>query len=173
MIEHPYIDFDGDGHGDSYDTVVDNEGHYNFLHHDAHGHIDAVAYDNNHDGRIESMVIDANHDGTIDHVLDDTNGDGYMDKSSEIGNGYKPLEHPYIDFDGDGHGDSYRTFVDASGTQNFVHTDGHGHVDAIAMDRNHDGKIDAMYVDEDHDYRIDHLLTDTNGDGIMDQSVAV
>jgi hypothetical protein len=30
-----------------------------------------------------------------------------------------------------------------------------------------------MYVDEDHDYRIDHLLRDTNGDGIMDQSVAV
>ena len=32
--EHPWIDFDGDGHGDSYDTVQDDHGHYH-----AHGSI--------------------------------------------------------------------------------------------------------------------------------------
>jgi hypothetical protein len=173
MTDHVYIDFDGDGHGDSYDTVVDDQGHYNYLHHDAHGHIDAIAYDNNHDGLIDSMVVDTNHDGTIDHVLDDTNHDGRMDTSSPIGSGYVPLEHANVDFNGDGHYDSYRTFVDASGTQNFVHTDGHGHVDAVAFDRNHDGLMDSMYVDQDHNGTLDHLLTDTNRDGIMDQSVAI
>ncbi len=173
MIEHPYIDFDGDGHADNYDTAADSDGHYMFLHHDVHGHVDAIAYDNNHDGLIDSMVIDSNHDGTVDQVLDDTNHDGVMDTSSPVGGGYVPLEHPYIDFNGDGHGDSYTTYVDASGTQEFVHTDGHGHVDAIASDQNHDGLIDRMYVDLDHDGHLDHLLSDTNGDGIMDQSVAV
>ena len=37
MIEHPYIDFDGDGHADNYDTAADSDGHYMFLHHDVHG----------------------------------------------------------------------------------------------------------------------------------------
>jgi len=46
---------------------------------------------------------------------------------------------------GDGHGDSYTTYVDASGTQNFVHTDGHGHVDAIASDHNHDGLAEVRF----------------------------
>jgi hypothetical protein len=173
MLEHPYIDFDGDGHGDDYDSASDNHGHYVFLHHDAYGRVDALAYDNDHDGLIESMVVDANHDGTMDHVLDDTNGDGIMDTANPVGGGYVPLEHPYIDFDGDGHGDPYRTFVDASGTQNFVHTDGYGHVDAVAMDADHDGLIDKMYIDGDHDGHIDHLLYDTNHDGIMDLAVAV
>jgi hypothetical protein len=173
MIEHPYIDFDGDGHGDQYDTAVDDNGHYVFVHHDHYGHVDALAYDNNHDGRIDSMVVDANHDGSMDHVLDDTNGDGIMDTSSPTGAGYVPLQHPYIDFNGDGYGDHYNTFIDNSGGQNYVHTDGYGHVDAVAFDGNHDGLIDRMYVDQDHDGHLDHKLTDTNGDGIMDSSVAI
>jgi hypothetical protein len=172
MIEHPYIDFDGDGHGDSYDTAADDHGHYAFLHHDAHGHVDAIAIDNNHDGLIDSMLVDNDHDGKMDHELVDDNHDGIMDSSTPISEGHDSLLHPYIDFDGDGHGDHYRTFSEG-GSQYFAHTDGHGHVDAIAIDNNHDGLIDSMEVDQDHDGRLDHLLTDVNGDGIMDTSVAV
>src|SRR6266498_4043803 len=174
MLEHPNIDFDGDGHFDNYDTVADNHGHYAFVHHDTHGHVDAIAYDNNHDGLIDEMLVDHNHDGTMDTHLTDTNHDGYMDHSSPYGTGGgQPVEHPYIDFDGDGHGDSYTSFNDGYGTENFLHTDGHGHVDAIAQDGNHDGLIDREYVDQDHDGRIDHLLTDNNHDGYMDHSTSV
>jgi hypothetical protein len=173
MHEHPYIDFDGDGHGDQYDTAVYPDGTHAFLHHDHYGHIDAIAYDYNHDGRIDTMVVDSNHDGTFDHVLTDTNGDGVMDTNSPYGGAHVPLEHPYIDFDGDGHGDHYRTVAYPGGTQAFVHTDHHGHVDAIAYDYNHDGRIDAMLVDSDHDGTFDRLLSDSNGDGIMDRSTVL
>jgi hypothetical protein len=174
MNEHPYIDFDGDGHGDHYDTATYPDGTHEFIHHDHYGHIDAVAYDYNSDGRIDAMVVDQDHNGTFDHVLTDTNGDGVMDTDSPLGgNSHVPLEHPYIDFDGDGHGDHYRTEAFPSGAQEFVHTDHHGHVDAIAYDYNHDGRIDAMVVDQNHDGTMDHLLADTNGDGIMDTSSAL
>jgi hypothetical protein len=78
-------------------------------------------------------------------------------------------DQPWIDFDGDGHGDSYYTTTDGR-AQMYVHTDGHGHIDAKAIDRNDDGRIDEMYVDDNHDGRFDRLLVDTNGDGIMDRS---
>ena len=97
MSEHPYIDFDGDGHGDQYETAADDHGHFAFVHHDGHGRVDAIAYDNNHDGKIDEMVVDENHDGKIDrewvdedhdgridHLLTDTNGDGIMDKSVSV-----------------------------------------------------------------------------------------
>jgi hypothetical protein len=167
MIEHPYIDFDGDGHGDHYDTLTNSSGEYEFVHHDSHGHVDAVAYDVNHDGRIDSMDVDRNHDGVMDHHLTDTNGDGIMDSSQPISNSHLSVLHPYIDFNGDGHGDRYYTDIE-QGEQVFYHTDGHGHVDAKAFDFNHDGRIDEMLVDEDHDGHIDTELRDTNGDGIMD-----
>jgi hypothetical protein len=168
-LEHPWIDFDGDGHADNYDTVADDHGHYAFVHHDSHGHVDAIAYDNNHDGKIDEMIVDHDHDGTMDTHLTDTNHDGYMDHSSPYGTDtHQPVEHPHIDFDGDGHNDSYYSFNDGYGNTDFVHSDGHGHVDAIAQDSNHDGLIDREYVDHNHDGRLDHVLTDTNGDGYMD-----
>ena len=167
MSEHPYIDFDGDGHGDAYDTVQDTHGHDAFVHHDAHGHIDAIAYDDNHDGLIDSLLVDHNHDGTMDTLLTDTNHDGIMDTSQAYGHGGQALEHPYIDFNGDGHGDRYYS-TDIAGTDNYYHVDGHGHVDTEAIDRNHNGLIDEMYVDENHNGVFDTDLKDTNGDGIMD-----
>ena len=42
MSEHPWIDFDGDGHADNYDTVQDDHGHYAFAHHDSHGHVELI-----------------------------------------------------------------------------------------------------------------------------------
>ena len=84
MIEHPYIDFDGDGHADNYDTAADSDGHYMFLHHDVHGHVDAIASDQNHDGLIDRMYVDLDHDGHLDHLLSDTNGDGIMDQSVAV-----------------------------------------------------------------------------------------
>jgi hypothetical protein len=49
MLEHPYLDVDGDGHPDPYDTYYD--GHqYQFIHHDSAGRVDAIAYDYNDDG---------------------------------------------------------------------------------------------------------------------------
>jgi hypothetical protein len=174
MLEHPYIDFDGDGHPDSYDTVADSHGHYAFLHEDGHGHIDAIAYDHNGDGLIDDMVVDKNHDGTMDHVLHDSNHDGYMDTESPYGTGpHGALQHPHIDFNGDGHNDQYQTFQDGYGNQLYTHTDAQHHVDYIAVDHNHDGRIDEMYADEDHDGHLDHRLYDTNGDGYMDHSVSV
>lgn len=167
MTEHPYLDFDGDGHGDPYDTVVDPLGHRAFLHHDTSGQIDAIAFDSNADGLVESMATDENHDGGLDHILDDTTGDGFMDTASPAGGAAQPIEHPAIDFDGDGDADPYLTATHGF-AQSFHHTDGSGHVDAVALDFNLDGLIDAMQVDDDHDGVLDHVLTDTDGDGIMD-----
>ncbi|GEM_PF-3757368 len=172
MSGHPYIDFNGDGHGDAYDsTTID--GYDEYVHHDTHGHIDAVAHDYNHDGRIDEMYVDSDHDGVLDTDLRDTNGDGIMDTSDKIPGGHPTLEHPYVDFNGDGHGDKYTTTAFPDGSQWFVHTDGHGHVDAEAVDYNHDGRVDEMWVDENHDGVMDHRLYDTNGDGILDKKVAV
>ncbi len=174
MSEHPWIDFDGDGHGDQYETAQDDHGHYAFVHHDAQGHVDRIAYDNNGDGKIDEMTADENHDGTMDTRLVDTNADGYMDHSSPYGTDtHQPVEHPRIDFNGDGHFDSYDSYNDGQGHENFVHHDAQGRVDAVARDNNHDGKIDQEWVDEDHDGRLDTMWTDTNGDGWMDKSVSV
>ena len=79
------------------------------------------------------------------------------------------LEHPYIDFNGDGHGDRY--YAENGGKSNtYYHVDGHGHVDAEAIDVNRDGRIDQMFVDHNHNGVWDTELTDTDGDGIMDTS---
>jgi hypothetical protein len=169
MIDHPYIDFTGDGHSDAYTTAVEPSGAHAFYHYDCHGHIDAIAYDFNHDGRIDAMDVDSNHNGTLDRHLEDVNGDGIMDTSSSTGGPYLAPLHPHIDFNGDGRADSYRTETE-NGTQAYVHDDGHGHVTATAFDFNHDGLIDEMFVDDNHDGIFDRVLTDTNGDGIMDTS---
>ena len=42
------------------------------------------------------------------------------------------------------HGDHYNTVNDGSGDQVFLHTDHWGHVDAAAVDSNHDGLIDEI-----------------------------
>jgi hypothetical protein len=80
MDGHPYIDFDGDGHGDNYDTAVQPDGTYEYVHNDHHGHMDAIAYDRNHDGLIGDMIVDSNHDGKLDTEFVDDNGDGIMDR---------------------------------------------------------------------------------------------
>jgi hypothetical protein len=168
MTDQPWIDFDGDGHGDTYHAVAYPEGLHEYEHFDHHGHIDAIAWDFDHDGRMESLAVDDNHDGHLDRLLHDDNGDGIMDSSQpfdQVGD----VRHPYIDFNGDGRGDHYYTTTDGR-AQAYVHTDGHGHIDAKAVDRNDDGLIDEMYVDDNHDGRFDRLLVDTNGDGIMDRS---
>src|SRR5690349_22987166 len=36
----------------SYDTVAEPDGAQHFLHHDKHGHVDAIAYDDNHGHRL-------------------------------------------------------------------------------------------------------------------------
>lgn len=166
-IDHPFIDFDGDGHGDAYQTLVLDDHRTEFVHFDSHNHVDAIAYDDNHDGRIDQMSVDDNHDGRLDRNLYDGNGDGIMDHSEHISAG--ALRHPNIDFDGDGHRDPYVTFAD-DGDQIFLHLDGHGHIDREAADLNGDGLIDHLFVDDNHDGRVDRQLDDLNGDGIMDRS---
>jgi hypothetical protein len=172
MDGHPYIDFDGDGHGDNYDTSVQPDGAYEYVHNDHHGHMDAVAYDRDRDGLIDDMKVDDNHDGTFDRVLGDEEGhDGIMDRSEPIH--VEPgHNHPYIDFNGDGHGDKYYTATDNYG-QHFAHTDGHGHIDYEALDENRDGLIDRMWSDSNHDGRLDTEFVDDNGDGIMDRKYPV
>jgi hypothetical protein len=167
MLEHPYIDFDGDGHGDSYDTVASHDGSQEFDHHDKYGHVDAAAFDYNRDGLIDQMVTDSDHNGALDTQYNDRNGDGIMDDSVSIGNNHPDHTHPYIDFNGDGHGDRYYSTSDQYGAS-YTHVDGHGHIDAKAWDRDHDGLIDEMAVDRDHDGYLDTFLQDTTGDGIMD-----
>jgi len=167
-IDHPYIDFDGDGHGDSYQTIV-HGGEHEYEHLDRHGHIDAIAYDMNHDGRIDSMQVDDDHDGHLDRMLFDENGDGIMDRSEHMSHGSLTVHHPYIDFNGDGHGDTYVTTTDGK-EQIYSHLDGHGHIDRQAIDTDNDGRINEMYVADHGDGRIDRVLVDVNGDGIMDKS---
>jgi heat shock protein beta len=169
MLEHPYIDFDGDGHGDSYDTFSSPSGTQTFEHHDHHGHTDAVAWDYNRDGLVDAMMTDDNHDGALDQFHRDTNGDGIMDEAEPTNLDHGSSRHPYIDFNGDGKGDNYYQTTDGYADY-YTHVDGHGHVDAKAVDGNEDGLIDELYVDRDHDGVLDHVLYDTTGDGIMDTS---
>jgi hypothetical protein len=167
MDGHPYIDFDGDGHGDSYDTAVQPDGTHEYVH-SAGGHIDAIAFDTDNNGLIDYMLVDSDHDGTFEATLADTGHDGIMDyyEPTHADTGHN---HPYIDFNGDGHGDTYTTSTDNYG-QHFVHTDGHGHVDYKALDTNRDGLIDKMWADTNHDGTLDREYVDTTGDGIMDKS---
>jgi hypothetical protein len=170
MLEHPWIDFDGDGHGDRYDTYINHDGGQQFEYHDGHGHTVAIAYDNNHDGLIDSMSVDDNHDGGIDRDLTDTNGDGIMDRSEAThAPNHGVQNHPYIDFNGDGHGDRYNSYTYGEHGDVYTHSDGHGHVDAKAVDWDGDGLINYLYVDQDHNGTLEHALVDTNGDGIMDE----
>jgi hypothetical protein len=168
VLEHPHIDFDGDGRGDSYDTVETPGVGQEYVHHDHDGHIDAIAWDLNHDGLMDKMMTDDNHDGSLDTYHRDVDGDGIMDDSGPAYADHNdPVRHPYIDFDGDGRGDRYYSTADGR-TDVYDHVDGHGHIDAKALDHNGDGLIDEMYVDSDHDGRFDTVLEDRTGDGIMD-----
>jgi hypothetical protein len=170
-MEHPFIDFQGDGYGDPYDTAHVEGGQNEYYHQGQHHVIDAVAIDYDRDGYIDKMHTDSNDDGTLDTLQEDTDGDGYMDDSEKYYHGEPVhLNHPYIDFDGDGHGDHYSTYGTADGSQVFNHTDHSGHVDAMAIDYDNDGLIDKMVVDSDGDGDLDKILVDTNGDGIMDSS---
>ncbi len=172
MSDHPYIDFDGDGHGDSYDAVHEPSGGYAFIHHDSHGNVDAIAYDDDSDGRINWMETDEDHNGVLDHYLADDNGDGIMDEKHELHGVNSHVEHPRIDVDGDGHADQvYATSYASDGTPDnvFFHTDGHGHVDAVLFDGDSNGRIDYMETDQNHNGTLDHYLVDDNGDGIMDE----
>jgi hypothetical protein len=90
-----------------------------------------------------------------------------MDTSEPVDSGHGVQHHPYIDFNGDGHGDRYYS-TNEGGTDLYYHVDGHGHIDAQAVDENRDGLMDELYLDSDHDGRFDRFLVDTNGDGIMD-----
>jgi len=169
MSEHIYIDFDGDGHGDRYDSV--DTGHSNeYIHHDRYGHVDAIAWDHNRDGLIDVLMTDDDHDGGLDTFQRDTNHDGYMDTSEELHNEHGVTHHPYIDFNGDGHGDKYYSTTDGR-VDIYYHTDGHGHVDAKAYDVDRNGLMDQLYVDSDHDGRFDKGYVDDNGDGIMDRVI--
>jgi hypothetical protein len=167
MIDHPYIDFDGDGHGDSYDTVEYPNGIQVFVHHEG-SHIDAIAFDKNHDGLVDEMMVDDDGDGDMDRKLWDANHDGYMDGEKDLPPDNDAHHHPYIDFDGDGHGDSYYTTDLPGPSQLFVQPDGYGHIETVALDHNHNGYIDEMHTDEDHDAAMDHVLWDNNNDGVMD-----
>jgi hypothetical protein len=169
MVDHPYIDFDGDGHGDRYDTVVGDHGAQQFIHHDQYGHVDAIAWDHNRDGLIDVLMTDDDHDGRLDTYQTDTNGDGYMDTSNPTHGEGGLQHHPYIDFDGDGHGDKYYSTTDG-GTDRYYHVDGHGQIDAEALDFDRNGLMDRLFVDSNHDGNFDRAYVDTNGDGIMDRA---
>lgn len=165
MIDHPAIDFDGDGTFDAYDTVRD-DGAQLFFHHDGDGHLDAIARDGDHDGLVDMLVTDTDGDGSLENLQTDTDGDGYMDTSQVITGA--PHLHPSVDFDGDGSGDPYYTATLGGDGQMYVHPDGLGHVDALGYDLTGDGLLDFLLVDKDGDARFDHQLMDTDGDGYMD-----
>lgn len=147
--DHPYIDFDGDGHGDTYTTSDLPDGGHAFSHHDAHGNIDAIAYDHDHDGLVDTLDVDNDHDGVLDHHLTDTTGDGWMDTKV-------PIEHPEPEADPD------RMVIvhTADGGDAYVHGDGHGHADTIGWDFEGDGRLDAIDVDSNHDGILDQRFVD-------------
>ena len=78
----PWIDFDGDGTGDDYETEAFADGGGQYTHYDEDGNADAVAYDFDGDGLIDAMDVDSDGDGSLDTTMFDETGDGYMD--SEI-----------------------------------------------------------------------------------------
>jgi hypothetical protein len=119
------------------------------------------------------MLVDDDGDGDFDRALGDTDRDGIMDTSEHaIGADLEHKTRPYIDFDGDGHGDRYQSF--SSGyIQQFAHVDGYDRIDAVAADLDHDGRIDEMTVDEDHNGVVDHRLSDTDHDGWMNTRAAL
>ena len=80
--EEPWIDADGDGQGDDYETEeLDGGG---FAHTTDDG---SVAIDDDGDGYIDSLYIDSDGDGTLDTVMTDDDGDGYVDSEAEYDGG--------------------------------------------------------------------------------------
>ncbi len=167
MIDHPPIDFDGDGTNDAYETVQQSDGEQIFVHY-AGDHITDFATDDDHDGLVDKLISDTNGNGELDTLYTDDDGDGYMDTELALPGTGNPHAHPFLDFDGDGQGDAYHVAGVPGGGNLFAHSDGLGHVDALALDENDDALIDVMFVDKDSDAHFDHLLIDLNGDGIMD-----
>lgn len=95
--DHPYIDFDGDGHADHYQTEELGEHGHMFTSYDAHGNVHAIGYDENGDGLLESVDMDTNGDGVLDMHATDTNGDGWMDTHgaySDASDARAPEENP-------------------------------------------------------------------------------
>ena len=82
MSDEPWIDFDGDGTGDDYETEAFADGGGQYTHYDEDGNADAVAYDFDGDGLIDAMDVDSDGDGSLDTTMFDETGDGYLD--SEI-----------------------------------------------------------------------------------------
>lgn len=84
MSDDVWIDFDGDGTGDEYDTIEMDDGSTQYVHYDEDGEVDAVAIDEDGDGIIDSMAVDSDGDGTLDTMLSDDTGDGFMDSEEEL-----------------------------------------------------------------------------------------
>ncbi|MBN1170870.1 MAG: hypothetical protein JXA67_01745 [Micromonosporaceae bacterium] len=82
--DHPFIDFDGDGHRDSYETYDLGEQGHEFVHTDATGDVTAIAYDYDGDGLIDAIDMDHGHTGHMTHHYEDVNGDGWMDTETPI-----------------------------------------------------------------------------------------
>jgi hypothetical protein len=120
-----FIDFDGDGHGDSYAVEHDDHGNTYYagdMNHD--GRIDAVAVDHDGDGLIEEAYFDNNFDGRPETHTVDVDHDGYQDRSYVIPDGGPDGPDGYGSGYGDapGGGDIYSS--DTAGTA--VSTDGAG-----------------------------------------------
>lgn len=73
-------------------------------------------------------------------------------------------EDVWIDYDGDGAGDSHTT-EDLGGDEGTAYISESGDV---AIDQDNDGYIDQLYTDEDGDGEIDTVMEDTDGDGYVD-----
>ena len=96
-MSEPWIDFNGDGTGDEYETTTGEDGAMEY-HYDADGdgQDDMVAYDDDGDGLIDQLQTDDDGDGTMDRAEFDDNGDGTMDHSEDL------PDDPAADDGGDG-----------------------------------------------------------------------
>ncbi|GAA4920323.1 hypothetical protein LX16_4656 [Stackebrandtia albiflava] len=85
MSDDMWIDFDGDGNEDAFETETLEDGSTAYSHDaDGDGDVDSVAYDEDNDGYIDTMTFDTDGDGTMDTLMTDVDGDGFMDTSEEI-----------------------------------------------------------------------------------------
>jgi|GEM_PF-3839442 len=79
MSDEPWIDFDGDGVGDDYETVTHDDGSATYTQYNEDGEVAAVAHDFDGDGLIDALEVDSDGDGTLDAIQFDEDGDGFMD----------------------------------------------------------------------------------------------